>query len=207
MLLVTKPVSSLNVIFSDENKSSIKGKQWPFVLLFATNPISSLKAYNNEEIKSSLKIRYIYITLQLLFFHIRPSSPHTLLSSHQPIKPIRPSLRRFSFRLQRFRCRQRFSFRLRRFRCWQCFSKTIQTPTMLQRNDLDASVALASDCDASDVDDASARQFRRRQRFSETIQMLKSLQFPIIDDTSSIALSRDALVSDASGFFFFFLLS
>ena len=69
MLLVTKPVSSLNVIFSDENKSSIKGKRWPFVLLFATNPISSLKAYNNEEIKSSLKMRYIYNTSAPFFSH------------------------------------------------------------------------------------------------------------------------------------------
>ena len=43
MLLVTKPVSSLNVTFSDENKSSLKGKRWLLVLLFAMNPTSLLK--------------------------------------------------------------------------------------------------------------------------------------------------------------------
>ena len=76
MLLVTNPIFSLNVTFSDENKLSLKGKWWPFVLLFATNPISLLKAYNSAEIKSSLKMRYIYNTSAPFFSH------QTFIASH-----------------------------------------------------------------------------------------------------------------------------
>ena len=64
---------------SDKNKSSLKGKWWPLVLLFAMNLTSSLKAYNSDKIKSSLKMRYIYHTSTPFFFSHQTFIPSQLI--------------------------------------------------------------------------------------------------------------------------------
>ena len=220
MLLVTKPVSSLNVTFSDENKSSLKGKWWPLVLLFATNLTSTLKAYNSDEIISSLKMRYIYNTSAPFFSH------QTFITSHSLKLSLTTQPANANADIDRARQRRP--------------KLPPATPTQTPTIDIKPSSFLRF-CvchDDSDADDASATWWRfnsRLWRFSSPmmlqllivmIQTSVMLQLSIVTlqlagdtstpdhntlvcdasvcDASSFAPSGDALVRDASRFFFFF---
>ena len=69
ILLVTKPILSLNVRNSNEKKLSLKGKYECFVMLSATNLILSLQVANSDEIEVVTK-SCVHISALCFFFFL-----------------------------------------------------------------------------------------------------------------------------------------